>query len=72
MYWRPGKLNYTDYYTKHHAAKYHKNIFLTPYIVLEMIRQEKANKNDLNRDTRAQLLSGVARLVLQSCCAYIS
>ena len=44
IYWRPGKLNYADYWTKHHAAKHHKNVrkeFLTPNIVLEMLRQEK-------------------------------
>ena len=47
IYWRPGKLNYADYWTKHHPAKHHKNIrheFLTPCTVLEMLRQEKQNK----------------------------
>ena len=42
IYWRPGKLNYADYWTKHHAAKHHKNVrkeFLTPYVVVEMLRQ---------------------------------
>ena len=41
FYWRPGKLNYADYWTKHHAPKHHKNVrreFLTPYIVLEHLR----------------------------------
>ncbi len=44
IYWRPGKLNYADYWTKHHPAKHHQNIrseFLTPQIVLEMLRQEQ-------------------------------
>ena len=44
IYWRPGKLNYADYWTKHHAAKHHKNIrkeFITPYIVVEMLRQSQ-------------------------------
>ena len=48
FYWRPGKLNYADYWTKHHAASHHKNTrreFLTPYIVLEALRA----KNDLRR-----------------------
>jgi hypothetical protein len=43
IYWRPGKLNYADYWTKHHPAKHHQNIrkeFITPQIVLEMLRQE--------------------------------
>ena len=45
FYWRPGRLNYADYWTKHHSAKHHKGIrreFLTPYIVVEMLRQEQA------------------------------
>ena len=44
IYWRPGKLNYADYWTKHHAAKHHQNVrkeFLTPHIILEMLRQEQ-------------------------------
>ena len=44
IYWRPGKLNYADYWTKHHPAKHHQNIrreFLTPQVALEMLRQEK-------------------------------
>jgi hypothetical protein len=42
FFWRPGKLNYADYWTKHHSATHHINIrkeFLTPLIVLEMRRQ---------------------------------
>ena len=45
IYWRPGKLNYADYWTKHHAATHHRNIrkeFLTPHIVLEMLRLEQS------------------------------
>jgi hypothetical protein len=44
IYWRPGKLNYADYWTKHHPAKHHQNIrneFLTPQVVVEMLRQEQ-------------------------------
>ena len=44
IYWRPGKLNYADYWTKHHPAKHHQNIrkeFITPQVVLEMLRQEQ-------------------------------
>ena len=36
IYWRPEKLNYADYWTKHHAALHHKNVrkeLLTPHIV---------------------------------------
>ena len=45
IYWRPGKLNYADYWTKHHAALHHKNVrkeFLTPHIVVEMLRIEQS------------------------------
>ena len=47
IYWRPGKLNYADYWTKHHPAKHHQNIrrdFLTPYLVLEMLRIQEKNQ----------------------------
>ncbi len=43
IYWRPGKLNYADYWTKHHSTKHHQHMrkeFITPQIVLEMLRQE--------------------------------
>ena len=43
IYWRPGKLNYADYWTKHHPVKHHQNVrreFITPQIVLEMLRQK--------------------------------
>ena len=46
FYWRPGKMNYADYWTKHHAPKHHKHIrrdFLTPAIVLEMLRTQQAS-----------------------------
>jgi hypothetical protein len=45
IYWRPGKLNYADYWTKHHAGKHHRNIqkeFLTPVTVLEMLQLEQS------------------------------
>eukprot|EP00804_Cyclotella_cryptica_P013847 CCRYP_018164-RA/>CCRYP_018164-RA protein AED:0.27 eAED:0.27 QI:0/0/0/1/0/0.5/2/0/542 len=43
LYWRPGKTNYADYWTKHHSATHHVSIraeFLTPLIVLEMFQQQ--------------------------------
>ena len=48
MYWRPGKLNYADYWTKHNPAKHHQQVrkeCLTPHIVLEMLRQEQNKHN---------------------------
>jgi hypothetical protein len=44
IYWRPGKMNYADYWTKHHPESHHRNIrkeFLTPTIVIEMLRIEQ-------------------------------
>ena len=46
IYWRPGKSNYADYWTKHHPAKHHQNTrryFITPYVVLKMLRLEQNN-----------------------------
>jgi hypothetical protein len=37
-------MNYADYWTKHHPESHHRNIqkeFLTPTIVLEMLRIEQ-------------------------------
>jgi hypothetical protein len=42
---QPGKLNYADYWTKHHPEKHHQNIrreFLTPHYVVEMLHQEQS------------------------------
>jgi hypothetical protein len=47
IYWRPGKMNYADYWTKHHPEAHHRNIrkeFLTPTIILEMLRIEQQQK----------------------------
>ncbi len=44
IYWRPGKLNYMDYWMKHHAAPDHQNMckeFLMSHIILEMLRIEQ-------------------------------
>jgi hypothetical protein len=44
IYWQPGKLNYADYWTKHHPTAHHWNIrkeFLTPHTVLAMLRIEQ-------------------------------
>ncbi len=44
IYWRPGKLNYANYWTKHHPESHHRNMrkeFLTPHIILEMLRKEQ-------------------------------
>ena len=46
IYWRPGKSNYADYWTKHHPAEHHRNTqkeIFTPHIVLEMLRIKQQN-----------------------------
>ena len=45
FYWRSGKLNYADYFTKHHPAAHHRNMrkeFLTPQRVLQDLVQQSA------------------------------
>ena len=45
FYWRSGKLNYADYFTKHHPAAHHINIckeFLTSQWVLKDLALRKA------------------------------
>jgi hypothetical protein len=40
IYWRPGKLNYANYWTKHHSESHHLNIrkvFLMPTTVIKML-----------------------------------
>ena len=40
FYWRPGKLNYANYWTKHQSASHHQNIckeFIMPYTIVEML-----------------------------------
>jgi hypothetical protein len=44
IYWRPGKLNYANYWIKHHPETHHRNMrkeFLTPHIILEMLWMEQ-------------------------------
>jgi hypothetical protein len=44
FYWRPGPLNYADYWTKHHPPAHHKNMrkeFLTPYHELLELRKHQ-------------------------------
>jgi hypothetical protein len=44
IYWRPGKLNYANYWTKHHPETHHCNMqkeFLTLHIILEMLRMKQ-------------------------------
>jgi hypothetical protein len=44
VYWQPRKMNYANYWTKHHPETHHHNMwkeFLTPHIVFKMLRMEQ-------------------------------
>jgi hypothetical protein len=50
FYWRPGKLNYADYWTKHHPAAHHENMrheFLTPLHVLATLKHGNTNPSQV-------------------------
>ena len=41
FYWRPGNLNWADYFTKHHPTAHHRNVrreYITPQSVLRRLR----------------------------------
>ena len=45
QYWRPGKTNLADYFTKHHPPAHHRNvreIFLTHIAEVQRLRKEQA------------------------------
>ena len=45
IYWRPGKTNLADYFTKHHPPAHHRNvreIFLTRIAEVQRLRKEQA------------------------------
>ena len=49
IYWRPGKQNMADYWTKHHPASHHKNIrpeILTPVDALMELRNKIERQKD--------------------------
>jgi hypothetical protein len=44
-YWKPGKTNLADYFTKHHSPAHHQNVqgkFLTRVTELQKLHQEQA------------------------------
>jgi hypothetical protein len=45
FYWKPGKTNLADYFTKHHTPAHHRNVqkeFLTKYAELLEFRKAKS------------------------------
>ena len=60
IYWRSGKLNHADYFTKHHPAAHHRNIrkeYLTPQrIIQELVREsQKAAGHDIGAKRAAEV-----------------
>ena len=48
IYWRPGKMNLADYFTKHHQPSHHANIrseFLTRVIDLAEARHQRQEQS---------------------------
>ena len=48
FYWRPGKTNLADYFTKHHPPAHHRNVrgdFLTRVAELQKLRQAQAQNS---------------------------
>ena len=48
IYWRPGKTNLADYFTKHHPPSHHANVrseFLTRVIDLAEARRQKQEQS---------------------------
>ena len=46
IYWKPGKTNLADYFTKHHPPAHHRNVrgeFLTRLADVMRLRQEQAS-----------------------------
>ncbi len=44
IYWKPGKMNYANYWTKHHPEAHDQNMqkeFLMPHIILKILRIEQ-------------------------------
>ncbi len=45
IYWRPGRMNYADYWTKHHPAAHHRNIrpeiLSSPSVITELNQRNK-------------------------------
>jgi hypothetical protein len=47
FYWRPGRMNYADYWTKHHPAAHHRNFraeILTPPSAIKALRDSFKSK----------------------------
>ena len=67
IYWRSGKLNYADYFTKHHPASHHRNTrkeYLTPQrVIQDLVRQsQRAAGCDIGATKAAEIANSAVRI----------
>ena len=67
IYWRSGKLNHADYFTKHHPASHHRNIrneYLTPQRVIQDLvrRSQRAAGCDIGATKAAEVANSAVRI----------
>ena len=46
LYWKPGRFNKSDYYTKHHPVAHHRNV--RPYYVFDPTQPDKYYSPEVN------------------------
>jgi hypothetical protein len=71
IYWRPGKSNLADYFTKHHPPSHHRNVrgeFLTRVAELQKLRQRNVSLKETNCAMTDEKIS--IRSFLQGCAKY--
>jgi hypothetical protein len=70
IYWRPGKTNLADYFTKHHPSNHHTNVtaeFLTKVQYLAEARQKQSvNGQTTTPQTQIAKLQGCVSLPKKS------
>jgi hypothetical protein len=60
IYWKPGKTNLADYFTKHHPLAHHQNVqgeFSTCFAELQKLRQEQAKDMETSLATTDRIMS---------------
>ena len=65
IYWRPGKTNLADYFTKHHSPMHHRSVrgeYLTRVSDLARVRVDPAQEKGLSAIGRTMFLRFSARV----------
>jgi hypothetical protein len=75
IYWKPGKTNLADYFTKHHPPAHHCNVqgdFLTWVAEFHKLRHEQAVKNgNASDDPRETGLATTDGIMFPKCSAKV-